>query len=86
MARACAKSNNRLRWVVVPPLRSIEESVKEMKTAKDNGAVGVFFRGIEGNLTLDNPYFFSRLPSGNGERSSDLHSHRLWNPCGNGDV
>jgi len=58
MARACAKSNNRLRWVVVPPLRSIEESVKEIKTAKDNGAVGVFFRGIEGNLTLDNPYFF----------------------------
>jgi predicted TIM-barrel fold metal-dependent hydrolase len=58
MAQACAKSKNRLRWVVVPPLKSIEESVKEIKTAKANGAVGVFFRGIEGNLTLDNPYFF----------------------------
>src|SRR4029077_7296112 len=51
MARACADSKNRLRWVVVPPLRSIEESVKEIKTAKANGAVGVFFRGMEGNYT-----------------------------------
>jgi predicted TIM-barrel fold metal-dependent hydrolase len=43
---------------VVPPLKSIEESVKELKWAKDNGAVGVFFRGIEGGWTLDNPYLF----------------------------
>ena len=41
----------------MPPLHSTEESVKEIKWAKDNGAVGVFFRGIEGERTLDNPYF-----------------------------
>jgi uncharacterized protein len=35
----------------------VEESVKEIKWGKDNGAVGVFFRGIEGDRTLDNPYF-----------------------------
>jgi predicted TIM-barrel fold metal-dependent hydrolase len=29
-----------------------------MHTAKTNGAVGIFFRGIEGCLTLDNPFFF----------------------------
>jgi hypothetical protein len=58
LASACAKSNGRLRWVAVPPLRSIEESVREIKWAKDNGAVGVFFRGLEGDRTLDNPYFF----------------------------
>ena len=58
MAQACAQSHNRIRWVAVPPLRSIEESVRELKTAKHDGAVGVFFRGMEGNLTLDNPYFF----------------------------
>jgi predicted TIM-barrel fold metal-dependent hydrolase len=29
-----------------------------MKWAKEQGAVGIFFRGMEGNLTLDNPYFF----------------------------
>jgi predicted TIM-barrel fold metal-dependent hydrolase len=57
IAQACAKSGGRMRWVVVPALHSVEESVKEIKWAKDNGAVGVFFRGIEGQRTLDNPYF-----------------------------
>ena len=58
LAQACAKSNGRVRWVVIPPLKSIDESIKELKWAKDNGAVGVFFRGIEGGWTLDNPYLF----------------------------
>ena len=40
------------------PTRSIEASITEMQWAKDHGAVGVFFRGIEGNRTLDDPYFF----------------------------
>ena len=57
IAQACAKSGGRMHWVVVPPLHSVEESVKEIKWGKDNGAVGVFFRGIEGQRTLDNPYF-----------------------------
>jgi predicted TIM-barrel fold metal-dependent hydrolase len=43
---------------MIPPLRSIDESVKEIKWAKEHGAVGVFFRGLEGDKTLDNPYFF----------------------------
>jgi len=54
----CQGEKSGLRWVVIPPLRSIEESIKEIRWAKDRGAAGVFFRGIEGNLTLDNPYFF----------------------------
>jgi predicted TIM-barrel fold metal-dependent hydrolase len=58
MAQVYAESRHRIRWVAVPPLRSISESIAELKTAKQNGAVGVFFRGMEGNLTLDNPYFF----------------------------
>jgi predicted TIM-barrel fold metal-dependent hydrolase len=58
LAGACAKANGRLRWVMIPPLRSIEESVKEIRWAKDHGAVGVFFRGLEGDKTLDNPCFF----------------------------
>ncbi|HET9549940.1 MAG TPA: amidohydrolase family protein, partial [Candidatus Binatia bacterium] len=57
MAHACAQSHGRIHWVAIP-LRCDEESVKELKWAKQNGAVGVFFRGMEGNLTLDNPYFF----------------------------
>ena len=98
MARAWADSQNRLRWVVVPPLRSIEESVKEIKSAKANGAVGVFFRGIEGNYTLDNPYFFPvyqaamdvDLPicihTGSGTPSVtamfDLERNRQWSHSG----
>lgn len=58
MSEACFRGRGRLRWVVVPPLRSVEESIKEIGWAKERGAVGIFFRGIEGDKTLDNPYFF----------------------------
>jgi predicted TIM-barrel fold metal-dependent hydrolase len=58
LAEAWSKSRNRLRWVAVLPLRVIDASIEEMRTAKRNGAVGLFFRGIEGRLTLDNPHFF----------------------------
>jgi predicted TIM-barrel fold metal-dependent hydrolase len=58
VAAACAKAPDRLKWVVILPLRDIAASTEELNWAKDQGAVGVFFRGMEGNLTLDNPYFF----------------------------
>ena len=58
LAQACDQSDGRMKWVVIPPLKSVEESVKEIQWAKDHGAVGVFFRGIEGEWTLDNPYLF----------------------------
>ena len=80
------------------PLKSIEESVKEIKSAKANVAVGVFFRGIEGNYTLDNPYFFPvyqaamdvDLPicihTGSGTPSVtamfDLERNRQWSHSG----
>ena len=57
IAQACARSNGRIHWVAIPPLRDIAESVKELQWAKQNGAVGVFFRGMEGEYTLDNPRF-----------------------------
>jgi len=49
---------DRLKWVVMPPLTSIEKSIEEMEFAKENGAVGVFLRGLECERRLDNPYFF----------------------------
>lgn len=58
ISEACKKGGERLRWVAIPPLRSVEETVKEIKWAKDHGAVGLFFRGIEKDLNLDDPYFF----------------------------
>jgi predicted TIM-barrel fold metal-dependent hydrolase len=43
MAEACAKGKDRLKWVVIPPLHSMEESIKELRWAKEHGAVGVSF-------------------------------------------
>jgi predicted TIM-barrel fold metal-dependent hydrolase len=58
VADACASAPQRLKWVAILPLRNAEAALKELSWAKDHGAVGIFFRGMEGNLTLDNPYFF----------------------------
>jgi uncharacterized protein len=58
MAGVWESAEGRLRWVVVPPLRSIDASIEELNVAKGRGAVGVFFRGIERDRTLDDPYFF----------------------------
>lgn len=58
MANACSATSGRIRWIVVPPLRSIEESIQEIRFAKEHGAVGVFFRGIELDRSLADPYFF----------------------------
>ena len=49
---------DRFRWVVMPPLLSMEWVEEELRFAKDHGAVGVFLRGIECEKQLDNPYFF----------------------------
>jgi len=57
IAEACGKVADRLKWVAIPPLRDVEAARAEIQWAKEHGAVGIFFRGMEGNLTLDNPYF-----------------------------
>ena len=57
MADVYKKSNGRLRWVVVPPLGSIAATVEEMRKGKDQGAVGVTFRGLEGDRSVADPYF-----------------------------
>jgi len=58
LADVSDRSEGRIRWVLVPPLRNIEATIEEMQFAKHHGACGVFFRGIEGDRTLDDPYFF----------------------------
>jgi predicted TIM-barrel fold metal-dependent hydrolase len=58
LARASAESLERIRWVAVLPLQSIKESIDEIRFAKQHGAVGIFFRGIEDEYTLDHPYLF----------------------------
>ena len=57
LAQVFAKAQGRLRWVAVLPLHSVDASIEQMYQAKLNGAVGLFFSGIVGSLTLNNPHF-----------------------------
>ncbi|HTE84946.1 MAG TPA: amidohydrolase family protein [Dehalococcoidia bacterium] len=57
MADACSHAPDRLRWIAVPPLRSIAESIGELNFARENGAAGILMRGLEGDRSLAEPYF-----------------------------
>ena len=48
----------RLRWVLMPPLHYIDKSIEELNFGKENGACGVFIRGLEGDKLPTDPYFF----------------------------
>ena len=58
LADVADRSDGKIRWVVVPPLRDVGATLQELRFGKEHGACGVFFRGIEGDRTLDDPYFF----------------------------
>ncbi|MGY9006438.1 MAG: amidohydrolase family protein [Alphaproteobacteria bacterium] len=58
MADIWKKSNNRLRWVAIPPLHSMETVREELAFCKENGACGVFLVGIEDDKMPDDPYFY----------------------------
>ena len=48
----------RLRWVAVPPLLSMDIVRGELEFAKDHGACGIFMRPLECELPLSDEYFF----------------------------
>ena len=58
LADIWSQAPDRLKWAVMPPLLSMEKTMEELEFAKENGAVGVFLRGLECERRLDNPYFF----------------------------
>jgi predicted TIM-barrel fold metal-dependent hydrolase len=59
LADRTAASNGRLRWVVMPPLRSMDEALEELRFGKEHGAVGVFKRAVEcgGKGVSDRAFF-----------------------------
>ncbi len=57
MADIVKKAPDRFGWVVVPPFLSMERVSEELKFGKENGACGVFMRGLEGDRRLSDPYF-----------------------------
>ena len=48
----------RLRWVLLPPLHFIDTTIEELNFGKENGACGVFIRGLEGDKLPTDPYFY----------------------------
>jgi predicted TIM-barrel fold metal-dependent hydrolase len=57
LAERCAQGDGRLRWIMVPSLKNPSATIADMAWARDNGAVGVLFRGIEGDRYLDHQDF-----------------------------
>jgi predicted TIM-barrel fold metal-dependent hydrolase len=51
-------ANGRLRWVVIPPVQMMDKAIEELNIAKENGACGVFIRGVEGDKLPTDPYFY----------------------------
>lgn len=47
LADKTEESNGRLRWAVMPPYRSMEKCLEEIRWGKEHGAVGIFKRAIE---------------------------------------
>ena len=58
LADRCSGSGGRLRWVMLPALKSMDETLRNMEWARQNGAVGVLLRGLEGNRPIDHPDFY----------------------------
>ena len=52
------QSDNRLRWSCMPPLLSMPDALDQIRWSKENGAVAVCLRPVEGNRLLADPYFY----------------------------
>jgi predicted TIM-barrel fold metal-dependent hydrolase len=58
MAEIVSQEPDRFRWVLVPPLQSFEHLSEELQFGKENGACGVYLRGLEVERMLSDPYFY----------------------------
>jgi predicted TIM-barrel fold metal-dependent hydrolase len=73
------QGKGRLRWVAKPPLRLLERApervLEELEWSKNNGACGIFMRGLECERALGDPYFYPlwRM-SGNLDLPVCIHS------------
>ena len=58
LADSWKQAPERLRWAAVVPLMSMDQTLAEVRFAKENGACAIFMRGTEGDRLLSDPYFF----------------------------
>lgn len=52
------QGKGRLRWVCQLPLLSMQDSLTELKFAKEHGACAIFMRSMEDKRLLQDPYFY----------------------------
>ncbi len=52
------RGKGRLRWSCVVPTEIMGEAIAQMRFARENGAVAVAIRPVEGNRSLTDPYFY----------------------------
>lgn len=55
MADACSRSGDRIKFAALVPIRDIDESVRELRRAKDLGAVTVMLLGVAWDRSLGDP-------------------------------
>lgn len=58
MADVWKQGQGRLVWSTVLPYLDIPEAIAQMRTARDNGAVSIAVRPIEGNRLITDPYYY----------------------------
>lgn len=58
LADIWAMAKDRLRWVAVLPLLSMDKALVELEFALENGACGVYVPGLIGDRRLSDPYFY----------------------------
>ena len=51
------KGGGRLRWVVLPPVMSLDKVIEELQFGKENGACGVYMRSADGDRRLSDSYY-----------------------------
>ena len=78
LADRCAESHGRLRWVCLPPLMNMDETIKELQFAKDHGACGILEERRPGSRqvacrSLFLPFVRRSQPPG----PADLRPHRF---------
>jgi predicted TIM-barrel fold metal-dependent hydrolase len=58
MATRWEEGHGRVRWIAVLPFHDISACIPELNWAREHGAVGFMMKGIEGDRSLAEPYFF----------------------------
>ena len=52
------RADDRLRWIAMLPLMTMDKTLDEVEFAKANGACGLFTRGLVDHRLLSDPYFY----------------------------